>query len=273
MTGPTKRARASGFSGWATTRSRVPRMDEERLERVRQEALALYREGVTAQASGKYEDAEANHSRCHRLMKAMGNRNGEAAALHQLGNLAEARGDYANARRQFLESYALFAAEGDDQNRLFSLFSQALLALKAGDQADGVDSLLQAVDLGFQLGPVLVQESWSRVRQAAGVLFAIRKIDELHSLGNGLSEVTETVLTKHAREGPLTQLARITSQMGSFVTGCAKLWLPPEEVGKLDLEELASWVLQTAVNLDQMTGGAMSFTDLAAKAIQEKEGG
>jgi len=101
-------------------------MPQDRIEQAREEALTLYQQGVKAQTLGDYPQAEDCYKRCHIMMKAIGNRNGEAAALHYLGTLLEARGDFAEAQSCYEESYILFDQDGDLQNCLFSLFFQCI---------------------------------------------------------------------------------------------------------------------------------------------------
>lgn len=247
-------------------------MPQDRIEQARQEALALYREGISAQSLGRHTKAEECYTRCHQMMKAIGNRNGEAAALHHLATLLESRGDFAEAQRYYTDSFELFSVDGDEQNSLFSLFFQGLLQFKMQEESAGVDLLLQALETAFRLGPSYVQEAWSRLRQASGLLFARRYFALMLSLGERLDEFAQRAQKEYANpDTTLHQVARLSQQVGILLVACARLWLPEEEGGEpAPAEELAMWILQSAVNIDQATGSSLAFTDLAAKAIQER---
>ena len=243
-------------------------MPQDRIEQAREEALTLYQQGVKAQTLGDYPQAEDCYKRCHIMMKAIGNRNGEAAALHYLGTLLEARGDFAEAQSCYEESYILFDQDGDLQNCLFSLFFQCILALKADKHEEGVKILRQAVELSFDLGTSFIQEGWSRIRQMAGVFFAERRIELLIKLGEELNEIGEEIHNNSTKLSTAGRLAQMTQQLGVFFLGCGRFWQASHDLPE---EEVTGWLLQTAVNLDQATGSGLAFTDLAAKVIQERQ--
>ena len=95
-------------------------MPQDRLEQARIEALNLYQEGVQAQTLGDYVKAEDCYRRCHTMMKAIGNRNGEAASLHYMGTLLEAKGEFGESLECYQKSFVLFELEQDFQNCVFS---------------------------------------------------------------------------------------------------------------------------------------------------------
>jgi tetratricopeptide (TPR) repeat protein len=245
-------------------------MPQDRVEQAREEALLLYQQGVRAQTLGDYPKAEDCYRRCHRMMKAIGNSNGEAAALHYMGTLLEARGDLDEARTSYEESFILFQQDQDFQNCVFSLFFQSMLALKYQDPERAIDLVGQALDLAFQLGVSYVQEGWSRIRQMAGVLFARRQMDALMMLGEKLAHLGKELEEVHGASSPSQrQLAHMTQQVGLFFLGCGRYWQPRDTNETFPAEEVVGWLLQTAVNLDQATGSGLAFTDLAGKVIQE----
>ncbi|MCK6510871.1 tetratricopeptide repeat protein [Myxococcota bacterium] len=247
-------------------------MSRDRTEQAREEAIQLYQQGVKAQALGEYTQAEDSYQRCLLIMRAIGNRNGQAAALHYLGTLYESKGDFQESLKCYEESNELFALDQDLQNSLFSVFFQAMLRLKMRQHDKSQQLLMRALELAFQLGPHFVQEAWSRVRQMAGVFFAQRQIGVLIRLGEGLEDTSRKVLDQGSSPYPmLERLAQMTQQLGIFLMGCGRLWEPPENIDEFPEEEVSSWLLQAAVNLDQATGSGLSFTDLAAKVIQERE--
>ena len=249
-------------------------MPQDRIEQAKREAITLYQEGVRAQTLGDYPKAEDAYRRCHGIMKAIGDHNGEAAALHYLGTLLEARFDMDEARDCYEESYRLFGQDDDLQNCLFSLFFQAMLALKIKSYAHSLEVLTESLGLSFQLGPTFVQEAWSRIRQMSGVMFAGRKMKELIALGENLEEIGRSSYEDRSQLNltpTVARLAQLTQQIGVFLIGCGRLWLPEKEENDLPHEEFIRWLLQTAVNLDQATGTGLAFTDLASKVIQEKE--
>jgi len=244
-------------------------------EQARDEAIQLYQQGVKAQALGDYGKAEESYRRCHLIMKSIGNRNGQAAALHHLGTLLESCGQYAEAMSSYQESYTLFLSDQDAQNCLYSLFFQSMLSLKIRESIKAVELLAEAMLLAFRLGPYFVQDGWSRVRQMSGVLFARRHLEELIELGERLKAIGQEGAHQEVSSFPnLPKLAQMTAQLGEFLLGCGSLWKPPTGVNLPEekMAEAASWVLQTAVNLDQATNSGLSFTDLASKVVQEREG-
>lgn len=246
-------------------------MPQDRLEQARMEALSLYQQGVQAQTLGQYMEAEDCYRRCHTMMKAIGNRNGEAASLHYMGTLLEAKGDYIESRDCYRQSFVLFRLEEDFQNCVFSLFFQAMLALKLEEYIEAIDLLMQAMEMAFQQGASYVQESWNRSRQMAGVLFARRQIDALASLGEKLRQKGEQ-LSQHQDGHPMQrQLGQITQKIGILLLACGRFWSSHEEHKSFPEDEVIQWLLQTAVNLDQSPGTGLAFTDLVAKVIQERE--
>lgn len=246
-------------------------MPQDRIEQAREEALALYQQGVRAQTLGNYPKAEDCYRRCHRMMKAIGNRNGEAAALHYMGTLLEAGGRLDEARSSYEESFILFQKDQDFQNCVFSLFFQSMLSLKFNEPARGIDLIAQAIDLAFQLGVSYVQEGWSRIRQMAGVLFARREMGCLLLLGERLAQLGKELEAQSEAQHPAQkQLAGMTQQVGVFFLGCGRYWEPREAQENFPTDEVVSWLLQTAVNLDQATGSGLAFTDFAGKVIQER---
>ncbi|HAA57096.1 MAG TPA: hypothetical protein DCE42_20190 [Myxococcales bacterium] len=245
-------------------------MPQDRIEQAREEALALYQQGVKAQSLGDYPKAEDCYRRCHVMMKAIGNRNGEAAALHYMGTLLEAKGEFAEALDCYRKSFHLFEADEDFQNCLFSLFFQAILSLKLDEPRDGIQTIQQALDMAFGLGTSFIQEGWSRVRQMAGVLFAERKMEDLIFLGESLDQLGEKIQDESDGPSATVKLAQMTQQLGVFLVGTAKFWLAAHGGESLPEDEVTGWLLQTAVNLDQATGAGLAFTDLAAKVIQER---
>lgn len=246
-------------------------MPQDRIEQAREEALALYQKGVRAQTLGDYPAAEECYRRCHLMMKAIGNRNGEAAALHYMGTLLEARGDLEEARTSYEESFILFQQDEDFQNCVFSLFFQSMLSLKSNEYDRGIDLIAQALDLAFQLGVSYVQEGWSRIRQMAGVLFARRELGKLQQLGEKLAQLGKELEEQGGGSHPAhKQLTHMTQQVGIFFLGCGRYWQPRQDDDSFPVEEVISWLLQTAVNLDQATGSGLAFTDFAGKVIQER---
>lgn len=246
-------------------------MPQDRQEQARMEALSLYQQGVQAQTLGQYNEAEDCYRRCHTMMKAIGNRNGEAASLHYMGTLLEAKGDYAEARDCFRQSFVLFQQEEDFQNCVFSLFFQAMLSLKLEDYSAAIDLLMKAMDMAFQQGASYVQESWNRTRQMAGVLFARRQIEALSELGERLIHQGERLAQQQEGHPMQRQLGQITHKIGVLLLACGRYWTSLDEHKSFPEEEVVQWLLQTAVNLDQSPGTGLAFTDLVAKVIQERE--
>jgi tetratricopeptide (TPR) repeat protein len=247
-------------------------MLRDRTEQAREEAIQLYQQGVKAQALGDYAAAEDCYQRCLLMMRTIGNRNGQAAALHYLGTLYESQGNFDESLKCYEESNTLFDLDQDHQNSLFSIFFQSMLQLKRRQAEESLTLLVRALEMAFRLGPHFVQEAWSRVRQMSGVFFAQRQIQPLIRLGESLEDVSRKILDQGSSPYPmLERLAQMTQQLGTFLMGCGRLWEPPESVESFPEEEVSSWLLQTAVNLDQATGSGLSFTDLAAKVIQERE--
>ncbi len=245
-------------------------MPQDRMEQARLEALSLYQQGVQAQTLGNYIQAEDCYRRCNTMMKAIGNRNGEAASLHYMGTLLEAKGDYQEARECFERSFILFEQEEDFQNCVFSLFFQAMLALKMRDHAHAIKLLLESMEMAFQQGASYVQESWNRVRQMAGVLFARRKIEELIDLGDRLVALGDRLSAQENGHPMQRQLGQITNKIGVLLLACGRFWSPAEGQDPFPEDEVVQWLLQTAVNLDQSPGTGLAFTDLVAKVIQER---
>jgi len=244
-------------------------MPEDRKEEAKRTAIALYQEGVKAQTLGQYKKADECYKRCHTIMKAIGDQNGEAAALHYLGTLSESNQDWEAAKQYYEESFKLFEQDQDHQNCLFSLFFQSILHLKEKSYMRGTELLVDALKLSFELGPPFVQEGWSRLRQMSGVLFAMREVDCLIAIGERLETMCKSLQTEVDHFSPvMIKLIELTGQLGVFLMGCGRLWKPPE--GKdFPVDEFIKWLLQTAVDIDQATGTGLAFTDLAAKVIQE----
>lgn len=245
-------------------------MPQDRLEQARMNALSLYQEGVQAQTIGEYVKAEDCYRRCHTMMKAIGNRNGEAASLHYMGTLLEAKGDFEEALDCYQKSFVLFQEEQDFQNCIFSLFFQAMLSLKMRQHGSSIELLLEAIEMAFLQGASYVQESWNRVRQMAGVLFARRQIEEMIVLGDRLVALGERLSEQDDGHPMQRQLGQITNKIGILILACGRFWSPSEDQAEFPEAEIVSWLLQTAVNLDQSPGTGLAFTDLVAKVIQER---
>lgn len=245
-------------------------MPQDRLEQARIEALSLYQQGVQAQTLGKYIQAEDCYRRCHTMMRAIGNRNGEAASLHYMGTLLEAKGEFKEAQDCYQQSFVLFKEEEDFQNCVFSLFFQAMLALKMREHSKAIALLLGAMEMAFEQGASYVQESWNRTRQMAGVLFARREIDALAELGDRLVSLGESLSEQDNGHPMQRQLGQITNKIGVLLLACGRFWSPVGDQQSFPEAEVVQWLLQTAVNLDQSPGTGLAFTDLVAKVIQER---
>lgn len=246
-------------------------MPQDRLEQARTEALNLYQQGVHLQNLGDYDQAEDCYKRCNLIMKAIGNRNGEAASLHYMGTLLEARGDLIEARDCYRKSYQLFKEDEDLPNSVFSLFFQGILELKLDNYSEGISVLLNAMELAYYQGASYVQESWNRIRQMAGVLFARRKIGALIELGERLISMGEQLSSDRQNTHLMQrQLGQTTHKIGLLLLACGRYWHPSPNQQLFQETELVQWLLQTAVNLDQAPGTGLAFTDLVAKVIQEK---
>jgi tetratricopeptide (TPR) repeat protein len=245
-------------------------MPEDRIQQAIEEALTLFHSGVAHQNKGDYPEAEDAYRRCLLMMRAIRNTNGEAATLHYLGTLLESKGAFHEAQTCFEDSYQLFQSENDAQNSLFSLFFQSMLALKLREHEKTSQLLNGALDQAFSMGPKLIQEAWGRARQIAGVLFARKDFLGLIQFGQGMERVGTQQQHQQSTGTLMRKLAELTTQQGTFYLACGRLWTTQDDWNEQQEEDLPNWLLQAAVNLDHGTGSGFSFTDLAAKVIQER---